>query len=91
VHGAIGTTDEYDLGLYVNRALTLSAWMGNASEHRRRFGALSATAFAKAYPLMTTTEPFRYGVAQAQRLERDDRRRTSVRSCATTSRRTTRS
>ncbi len=43
LHGAIGTTDEYDLGLYVNRALTLSAWMGNASEHRRRFGALSAT------------------------------------------------
>jgi len=43
LHGAIGTTDEYDLGLYVNRALALSAWMGNASEHRRRYGALSAT------------------------------------------------
>ncbi len=43
LHGAIGTTDEYDLGLYVNRALTLSAWMGNASEHRRRFGALTAS------------------------------------------------
>jgi len=44
LHGAIGTTDEYDLGVCVNRALTLSAWMGNAAEHRRRFGALSATA-----------------------------------------------
>ena len=44
LHGAIGTTDEYDLGVCVNRALTLSAWMGNAAEHRRRFGTLSATA-----------------------------------------------
>ncbi len=44
LHGAIGTTDEYDLGVCVNRALTLSAWMGNAAEHRRRFGALKAAA-----------------------------------------------
>ncbi len=43
LHGAIGFTDEYDLGLYVNRALTLSAWMGNGAEHRRRWGALSST------------------------------------------------
>ena len=44
LHGAIGTTDEYDLGLYLNRALVLSAWMGNAAEHRRRFGELTEIA-----------------------------------------------
>ncbi|MBP6816194.1 MAG: acyl-CoA dehydrogenase family protein [Burkholderiaceae bacterium] len=48
LHGAIGFTDEYDLGLYVNRALTLSAWMGNGAEHRRRWGAMSS-------PLSTST------------------------------------
>ncbi|ASG22216.1 acyl-CoA dehydrogenase family protein [Nitrospirillum viridazoti] len=37
LHGAIGFTDEHDLGLYVKRALTLSAWLGNAGEQRRRF------------------------------------------------------
>jgi alkylation response protein AidB-like acyl-CoA dehydrogenase len=41
LHGAIGFTDEYDLGIYLNRALGLSAWMGNAAEHRRRWGALA--------------------------------------------------
>ena len=44
LHGAIGTTDEYDLGLYLNRALVLSAWMGNAAEHRRRYGELTEIA-----------------------------------------------
>lgn len=37
MHGAIGYTDEYDLGLYFNRALVLSAWLGNGLTHRRRF------------------------------------------------------
>jgi alkylation response protein AidB-like acyl-CoA dehydrogenase len=37
LHGAIGFTDEYDLGFYLNRALTLSPWLGTAAEHRRRF------------------------------------------------------
>jgi alkylation response protein AidB-like acyl-CoA dehydrogenase len=40
LHGAIGFTDEYDLGLYINRALTLAPWLGNASEHQRRYAAL---------------------------------------------------
>jgi len=40
MHGAIGFTDEYDLGLYLNRALVLSAWLGNASVHRRRYSNL---------------------------------------------------
>jgi 3-oxochol-4-en-24-oyl-CoA dehydrogenase len=39
MHGAIGYTDEYDLGLYLNRALVLSAWLGNAGAHRRRYSA----------------------------------------------------
>jgi alkylation response protein AidB-like acyl-CoA dehydrogenase len=41
LHGAIGFTDEYDLGLYVKRALVLSAWLGNSTEHRRRFARLN--------------------------------------------------
>jgi len=42
LHGAIGFSDEYDLGVYVNRSLTLAAHYGNAATHRGRFGALVA-------------------------------------------------
>jgi len=41
IHGAIGFTDEYDAGLYLQRAMTLSAWLGNAAAHRRRYAALA--------------------------------------------------
>jgi len=41
MHGAIGYTDEYELGLYFNRALVLSAWLGNAGAHRARYAALT--------------------------------------------------
>ena len=41
LHGAIGTTDEYDLGLYVNRSVTLVPWLGNAAAHRHRYGVLA--------------------------------------------------
>lgn len=41
LHGAIGYTDEYDIGLYLKRALVLSAWLGNAKFHRRRFALLN--------------------------------------------------
>ncbi len=37
LHGAIGFTDEYDAGLYLKRALVLSAWLGNSNLHRRRY------------------------------------------------------
>jgi len=37
LHGAIGYTEEHDLGLFMKRAMTLSAWLGNAGEQRRRF------------------------------------------------------
>ena len=42
LHGAIGTTFECDIGLYFRRAMALSARLGNAAAHRRRFGALAA-------------------------------------------------
>ena len=41
IHGAIGFTDEYDAGLYLKRAMTLSAWLGNAALHRRRYAELA--------------------------------------------------
>jgi len=37
MHGAIGFTDECDIGLFLKRALALSAWLGNAAEHRQRY------------------------------------------------------
>ena len=46
LHGAIGYTDEHDAGLYLKRALVLSAWLGNASAHRSRFAALQEEAAA---------------------------------------------
>ena len=41
MHGALGYTDEYDLGLFVNRLVTLSAWLGDDASHRRRWLALA--------------------------------------------------
>lgn len=37
-HGAIGYTDEHDIGLYLKRAMSLAALYGNEAHHRRRFG-----------------------------------------------------
>ena len=42
LHGAMGFTDEFDIGLYLKRALVLSAWLGNAGFHRRRYVELTA-------------------------------------------------
>ena len=41
MHGAIGFTDEHDIGLYLKRAITLSGWLGGAEVHRRRFARLA--------------------------------------------------
>jgi alkylation response protein AidB-like acyl-CoA dehydrogenase len=41
LHGAIGFTDEYDVGLYLKRAMWLSAYLGNDAVHRRRYARLS--------------------------------------------------
>lgn len=37
MHGAIGFTEDSDVGLYVKRAITLGAWLGNSTYHKRRF------------------------------------------------------
>jgi alkylation response protein AidB-like acyl-CoA dehydrogenase len=42
LHGAIGFTEEYELGRYVNRAFVLAAALGNAREHITRHGRLVA-------------------------------------------------
>jgi alkylation response protein AidB-like acyl-CoA dehydrogenase len=44
MHGAIGFTDECDIGLYLKRALVQSAWLGNGTAHRRRYAALAVRA-----------------------------------------------
>ncbi|MCC7426617.1 MAG: acyl-CoA dehydrogenase family protein [Alphaproteobacteria bacterium] len=41
MHGAIGYTDEHDIGLFLRRAMVLSARYGNAALHRRRHAALA--------------------------------------------------
>lgn len=41
LHGAIGFTEEYPLGVWVNRAITLAARYGNAAWHRRRYADLT--------------------------------------------------
>lgn len=41
-HGAIGFTEDCDVGLYVKRAMTLSAWLGNGRAHRVRYAQLAA-------------------------------------------------
>jgi alkylation response protein AidB-like acyl-CoA dehydrogenase len=48
MHGAIGFTDEHDIGLYLKRALVQSAWLGNAAQHRRRHVALGARSMRRA-------------------------------------------
>ena len=41
LHGAIGYTDEHDIGLYYKRLLVLSALYGNESNHTARFSQLT--------------------------------------------------
>jgi alkylation response protein AidB-like acyl-CoA dehydrogenase len=41
LHGAIGFTDEHDIGLYLKRAMLLSSLFGNAAAQRRRYVAIS--------------------------------------------------
>lgn len=46
-HGAIGFTEDCDVGLYVKRAMTVSAWLGNGRNHRARYARLSAKVLRK--------------------------------------------
>ena len=41
MHGAMGFTDDCDIGLFLKRAITLSGWLGGAEVHRRRFARLA--------------------------------------------------
>ncbi|MCR4265282.1 acyl-CoA dehydrogenase family protein [Nitratireductor sp. ZSWI3] len=41
LHGAIGYTDEADIGLFLRRAMVLAPRYGSAAYHRRRYGNLS--------------------------------------------------
>jgi alkylation response protein AidB-like acyl-CoA dehydrogenase len=43
MHGAIGFTEDCDVGLYVKRAMTLAAWLGNGITHRRRYANCTKT------------------------------------------------
>ncbi|MBV8526267.1 MAG: acyl-CoA/acyl-ACP dehydrogenase [Acetobacteraceae bacterium] len=40
LHGAIGYTDEHDIGLYLRKAMTLSNLYGSSRSHRARFASL---------------------------------------------------
>lgn len=37
LNGAVGYADEFDIGLFLNRALVLSAWLGDAAYHRAQW------------------------------------------------------
>ncbi len=41
LHGAIGFTDEHDIGLYLKRAMLLSSLNGNAAAQRRRYAEIT--------------------------------------------------
>ena len=49
MHGAMGFTDDCDIGLYLKRALVLAAWLGNAQAHRRRYAKLALVGAAPAH------------------------------------------
>jgi alkylation response protein AidB-like acyl-CoA dehydrogenase len=41
LHGGIGYTDEYDVGLYLRRGMVIANQYGSGTLHRRRFMALA--------------------------------------------------
>ena len=41
MHGGVGVTDEYDIGLHLKRALCVEATWGDAAWHRRRWAGLA--------------------------------------------------
>jgi len=59
MHGAMGFADECDAGLHLKRALSLSAWLGNAAFHRDRIACLWTAAPAGDAPAEATAIPTR--------------------------------
>ena len=41
LHGGIGYTDEYDIGLFLRKAMVLSNLHGSAATHRARYAAVA--------------------------------------------------
>jgi alkylation response protein AidB-like acyl-CoA dehydrogenase len=41
LHGGIGYTDAYDVGLFLRKAMVLASLFGPAALHRARFAAIS--------------------------------------------------
>lgn len=46
LHGAIGYTDEYDVGLFLRKAMMVANQFGSARLHRQRFAAAGEGALA---------------------------------------------
>ncbi|GAB3673734.1 acyl-CoA dehydrogenase family protein [Salinisphaera aquimarina] len=44
LHGAIGYTEEADVGVYLRRVIALAAWLGNATAQRREYARLTRAA-----------------------------------------------
>ncbi|WP_123632142.1 acyl-CoA dehydrogenase family protein [Salinisphaera orenii] len=44
LHGAIGYTEEANVGVYLRRVLSLAAWLGNADAQRREYARLTRAA-----------------------------------------------
>ncbi len=42
MHGGIGYTDEYDVGLYLRKAMVLANLFGSAALHRARYAEVAA-------------------------------------------------
>lgn len=47
LHGAIGFTEEHDIGLYLKRAMVLAASLGNARAHEKRYASILCRSNAK--------------------------------------------
>ena len=66
MHGAMGFTDECNVGLYVKRALVLNAWLGGQHHHRRRYAILTPVTDSESAASETGVLP-----DQVRRLPRD--------------------
>lgn len=56
-HGAMGFTDECDIGLYFKRALFLASWLGNSGRHRQRFHQYAKVESLEEYTITETEFP----------------------------------